>query len=193
MEEQIKIKEAIKIVTQGGIVIFPTDTAFAISCRIDNHDAIEKLFAIRKRPLTQPTPVLVSSKEMAKEYIQDLDENVERKLMDRYWPGAVTIIVPAKESVDPLVQKNGGIGLRLPNHQTAQSIITGVGVGLLGTSANIHGEKTPYTVEDLDQNLIKQVDYVVEGTCTVGKESTVINSLTNPWIIVRQGAVEVNV
>ena len=71
-----QIKEAIKVVQQGGVIVFPTDTAFGIGCRIDDEAAIKRLFAIRKRPETQATPVLVSDSKMAKEYLLEISHDV---------------------------------------------------------------------------------------------------------------------
>lgn len=190
MEESEEIAQAIKVLQQGGIVIFPTDTAFGMGCRIDRHESIERLFMIRQRPLAMTPPVLVSSLEMAEEFASFSDD-IKKQLIQKYWPGALTVIVPAKEQVDELVQKDGGIGLRLPNHPTPQALISGVGIPVIGTSANFHGNPTPYKTNDLDPELTKLVDYVVEGACTVCRESTVISCLHEPWKILRQGAVTV--
>ena len=87
-----QIDRAIKILNNGGIIIFPTDTAFGIGCRMDNFHAVERLFKLRRRPVTQATPVLVSSMDMAEYYLYSpLPDNV-RHLMKKYWPGPLTIV-----------------------------------------------------------------------------------------------------
>lgn len=192
MEQTEQIAQAIKVLQQGGTVIFPTDTAFGMGCRIDRHESIERLFAIRQRPMTMTPPVLVSSLEMAEKYASFSDE-IKQQLIQKYWPGALTVIVPAKEQVDGLLQKDDGIGLRLPNHPTPQALISGVSIPVIGTSANFHGNPTPYKTDDLDPELTKLVDYVVEGACTVCRESTVISCLQDPWKILRQGAIDVSI
>lgn len=184
------INKAVEVLNNGGVIIFPTDTAFGIGCRIDDHKAIERLFALRKRPLNQPTPVLVSSLIMAQKY-GDFSQDVIEKLVVPFWPGGLTIIVSAKKQVDPLVVKNGGIGMRIPDHLIAQQIIEQSGCALLGPSANFHGNPTPYKLEDLDPELVGKVDYVVPGQ-TIGSEaSTVINTTISPWQILREGAIKV--
>ena len=90
MEQEIL--KAIDIFKNGGIVIFPTDTAFGIGCRIDDEKAIQRLFKICKRPQSMATPVLVESEEMAKRYIEDVPKDVH-ELMEKYWPGALTIVL----------------------------------------------------------------------------------------------------
>lgn len=186
------IKKAIEVLKNGGIVIFPTDTAFGIGCRIDDEKAIRRLFDIRKRPLTQATPVLVSDLGMAKKYAATPEYVIER-LIKLYWPGALTIVLPCKIEKVPTFVRGGGsnIGIRTPNHPVALEIIKGVGVPILGPSANFHGEKTPYRFEDLDKKLIKLVDYVIFGECTLKQQSTVIDCSVKPWKIIRQGAIRI--
>ncbi len=183
------IQKAIDVLINGGIVIYPTDTAFGIGCRMDDHIAVDRLFTIRKRPLTQATPVLVSLEDMALAYYLNPPEIV-RRLIKQYWPGALTIIAKCKKELvySPIRGGRETIGLRMPNHETALAIIRGVGVPILGPSANFHGQPTPYRSEDLDPELVKQVDYVVPGTCPVGNVSTVVDCSVEPYRIVRQGA-----
>ena len=190
-----QIKEAIKIVQQGGVIIFPTDTAFGIGCRIDNESAIKRLFTIRKRPETQATPVLVSGTQMAEEYLLGIPDEISEKLIKPFWPGALTIVLPCKtEKVPELVRgKGNNLGVRMPNHENTLQLIEGVGVPMLGPSANFHGEPTPYAFNDLDPELIKLVDYVIPGECSVRQASTVIDCSVNPWKILRQGAIQLKV
>lgn len=188
-----KIKEAVQILKNGGIVIFPTDTAFGIGCRIDNEKAIERLFKIRRRPKTHATPVLVDTIEMAQEYLVPFPQDVIDKLIKPYWPGALTIILCCNKVKVPLLVRGGGgtLGVRIPDHKIILKIIKGVGVPILGPSANFHGEKTPYCFKDLDPNLIALVDYIVEGECIIKQPSTVIDCSIKPWKIIRQGAIKI--
>lgn len=185
------VNEAIEILKQGGIVIYPTDTAFGIGCRIDDEAAVKRLFKIRKRPLTQATPVLVDSADMAQKYfLSPLPDNV-RRLMKKFWPGALTIVYPCKKDlVPPLVRGNGeNIGCRMPNHEVALKLISRVGVPILGPSANFHGQTTPYSYNELDEELVKFADDIISGECKTGNVSTVVDCSVDPWKILRQGAV----
>jgi L-threonylcarbamoyladenylate synthase len=184
------IEKAVQVLKDGGIIIFPTDTAFGIGCRLDKPDAVDRLFHLRKRPLSQATPVLVSSIDMATDYYKDPTETV-LQLAKTFWPGALTIIWHCRtELIHPPVRGNGDtIGLRMPNHPTTLSIIASTGIPLLGPSANFHGSSTPYRLEDIDNNLIRLVDYVVPGECSVGNVSTVVDCTKSPYVIVRQGAI----
>ena len=193
MTEQIL--QAIKTLKQGGIIIFPTDTAFGIGCRIDNEDAIKRLFKIRKRPESQATPVLVSGLEMAQEYLLPIPNDVKEKLIDKYWPGALTIVLPSQIEKVPNLVRGGTdtLGVRMPNHDVALEIIKNVCVPILGPSANFHGEKTPYSFEDLDPELVELVDYIVPGECSIKQASTVIDCSVKPWKILREGAIGIHI
>lgn len=185
---------AIDILKQGGIVIYPTDTAFGIGCRIDNKKSVKRLFKLKERPENQATPVLVGSVEMALDYLLSPVPNDVRHLMDKYWSGALTIVYPCiVDKVPPLVRGGGeNLGVRMPNHDITLSLINGVGVPILGPSANIHGKATPYKFDQLDKTLLKLVDYVVKGKCPKGNVSTVIDCSKSRWKIIRQGAVNID-
>lgn len=189
-----QIEEAVKVLKQGGVVIFPTDTAFGIGCRIDNKDSVKRLFSIRKRPQSQATPVLFNSIEMMKDYLLDIPKEVKEKLMDKYWPGALTIVLPCKtEKISRLVRGNSNnLGVRIPDNDITLSIIKKVGVGILGPSANFHGDPPPYYFKDLNPELVSLTDYVVEGECKLREVSTVIDCSVKPWKIIREGAVKLN-
>jgi len=187
-----ELEKAIEVLKNGGIVIFPTDTAFGIGCRIDDKKAVDRLFEIRKRPLTQATPILVSSIEQALPYL-DSPSDIVRHFMETHWPGALTIITPC--DIDKIYSpiRGGGdtVGIRMPDHSDILTVIAAVGVPVLGPSANMHGEKTPFSVDELDLKLVEQVDYVLPGTCTKRQVSTVVDCTRDPYSILRQGVVRI--
>jgi len=188
MEE---IEKAVEILNKGGIVIFPTDTAFGIGCRIDNKEAIEKLFNTLKRSKDMAMPVLVDSIEMAQEYLEPIQADVQ-DLMKKYWPGALTVVYPCRFEKVPSLVRGGGqtLGVRTPNNEIILEIIKKVGVPILGTSANFHGDKTPYEYSDLSPELLKLADFVVPGETTIKEQSTVIDCSVEPWKVIRQGAIK---
>ncbi len=190
------IKKSVDVLINGGIVIFPTDTAYGIGCRIDDERAVRRLFEIRKRPPTQATPVLVDSIDMAQKYLLPVPLEVKEKLMKKYWPGALTIILPCIANKIPRLVRGSGVtlGVRIPDFQITREIIREVGVPILGPSANFHGEKTPFKFEDLNPALVSLVDYVLEYKLKLGKNvSTVIDCKYKQWKIIRQGAVKLKV
>lgn len=190
-----QVQKAIEVLNQGGIIIFPTDTAFGIGCRMDNVNSIKRLFKIRNRPINQATPVLVNGLDMALPYLKDISQEVIEKLINVYWPGALTIVLNCKKDKVPELARGGGdnLGVRMPDSEIALKIITKLNIPILGPSANFHNDKTPYELKDLDKSLVKLVDYVVEGECKLKMASTVIDCTKNPWQVLRKGAVEVNI
>lgn len=187
------LKKAIEIVKNGGIIIFPTDTAFGIGCRIDIKDAVKRVFEIRKRPHTQAVPVLVSSLGMAERYWHEPVSDIIRKLVKSYWPGGLTIIYDASLKSVPNLVRGGGktVGLRMPRNDELLTLIKAIDVPILGPSANFHGLPTPFTTDDLDPALIKKVDFVLSGESISKTPSTVIDCSVKPAKILRQGAVDV--
>lgn len=187
------LPEAIAIIKQGGIAIFPTDTAFGMGCRIDDATAVRRLFAIKQRLETQAMPILIDSIAMGEAYMQSIPEDA-RDLMQTYWPGALTIILQCKrEKVLPVVRGGGTtLGIRMPNHPIPLAIIEAIGVPIIGTSANFHTKPTVYEAMVLDQELIQEVDVVISGECQVKQASTVIDCSRRPWKILRPGAVSID-
>jgi L-threonylcarbamoyladenylate synthase len=188
------IKKAIKILNSGGIIIYPTDTAFGIGCRIDSENAVRRLFEIRRRPEKMAMPILVDSINMAMEYYKKGVSSEIINMMKDYWPGALTIVYFCKsDKIPPLVRGFGDtIGIRMPDHDIPLSIINETHVPLLGSSANFHDNRTPFNTGDLDKELIKLVDFVIEGESKQKKASTVVECTTIPWKILRQGSILIN-
>lgn len=187
-----QIEKAVDILKNGGIVIYPTDTAFGIGCRIDDENAISRLFTLRARPTNNPTPVLFNSTAMVEEYVTAIPHEVEQ-LLTRFWPGALTVVLNAKVEKVPQLVRGGGttLGCRIPDHEIPLRLIEEVGIPLIGTSANFAGKPTPYSFADIDKDLVNLVDLVIKGETSVYKESTVIDCTQSPWRILRQGAIEI--
>lgn len=189
-----EIRKAIEVFKNGGIVIFPTDTAIGIGCRMDDEKAVEKLFKIRKRPENKPMLALVNSIEMAKNYLLHIPKNVQDKLISAYWPGKLTIILKCNTGKVPFLVRGGGntLGVRLPNNPTLLALISAVGAPIVAPSANFNGEKTPYSFGDLNPELVKKADYVLDGKVGLEKNvSTVVDCTATPWKIIRKGAIRI--
>ncbi len=184
------IEDVINRFKKGNVGIFPTDTAFGIGCRMDDEDAVRRVYSIRKRPTDKSLLVLVSSAEMASEYV-DIDSEVKEKLIDTFWPGGLTIVFKCKKDKVPGVVNSNGqtLAVRFPNHRLMQEIIEKVGVPLVAPSANFSGGDTPYTFSEIDPMLMQKVDFVLNGVCTMKGVSTIIDVTKRPWKIIRDGVV----
>ena len=177
---------------KGKIGIFPTDTAFGVGCRIDCADCVKRLFKIRNRPEDKPLLALVDSVEMAAKYV-DIPDDVLKKIIHKYWPGELTVVLPCKKNrVLSLVRAGREtLAVRMPNSESLRSLIAEIGVPVLAPSANLSGGKTPFSFTDLDKNFVCLVDFIVYGSSKIKKESTIIDCSKKPWKVLRRGAVEI--
>jgi L-threonylcarbamoyladenylate synthase len=171
-----KLNQAVKALNEDGIVVFPTDTAFGVGCRIDSEKAMKRLIKIRGRRKNQPFPVLASDLEMLKKYLKPIPEDV-LDLMGKYWPGSLTIVLNCRTNmVNPVIRGLGKtLGVRIPNNKTTLELIRAVGVPIIGTSANYPDCPTPFSIKDVDPNLLSSADFVLNGESHVGSSSTVID------------------
>lgn len=189
-----EIEQASKILRDGGVVIYPTDTAYAIGCRIDNEEAVKRIFGIRKRPENKPILVLADSIKMAQHYFLPLSEKV-RSIAEKYWPGGLTIVYACDTTKVPRSVRAGGetLGIRVPDNPLTLSLIQKVGVPLLAPSANFSGEKTPFHYNEIDRDLLNLVDFSFKGSGTSTDVSTILDCSNHPYTIIRQGVVKLDI
>ena len=173
------LDRGVEILKRGGVVIFPTDTVWGIGVAADNQKAKEKLYKIKKREKNKPTAVLVADLKQAEGF--GVFDKQAKEVAQKYWPGALTIVVSGKDG--------GTVGLRASDHPVAQELCRRIG-GILAGSANFAGKEAPQRREDLDEDLVKLVDMVVEGECDGQEASTVVDTTVEPWRVVRQGPVK---
>ena len=153
--------------------------------------AVKKVFYIKERPLNKPIPVLVSSFSKSKELVYW--NKLAEKLVEKYWPGALTIILPAKEKVPAILHSNTGkLGVRMPDHNVALAIIEEAGGYVTGTSANISTLPPARRIEELDPRIIQRVDVIVDSGPTLGISSTVIEVVDEKVKKVREGVIPFN-
>lgn len=183
------ISLASEAVKRGGVIVYPTDTVYGLGANALNPEAALKVFVIKNRPLDQGMPVAVSGIGMAEELAIVTEE--ARRLMERFWPGALTILLKKKPVVPPTVTGGGEkIGLRAPNHAVPLSIIRASRLPLIATSANRHGRPNPTTAEEASRQLGEMVDLVIDGGRSEAPvPSTVIDITLELPSIVRDGPV----
>lgn len=190
--DERSIEEAARVIHNGGIIVYPTDTVCGIGCRFDLQKSVERLFRIKQRPWTHAVPLLVGSNEQLMLAVYALPAKA-LELMDKYWPGALTIVLPAQtDRIAPLVLAGEStVGMRQPKHETVSSLLAAVGVPIVGTSANIHAAAPIADVAQLPPEISSQVDYVLYGKSGSGVESTVVDCSKATSCIIRRGALDV--
>ena len=180
------IEKASQIISQGGIVVFPTDTVYGIGCNPYNKDAVEKIYKIKSRDFSKPFPVLVYSKEIAERIA--LFDVFTKKIVERFWPGPLTIILKlTDESLKKSLNLTDKIALRVPNHKCTLELLKKCNL-LVGTSANISGHSS-FTNPDECFNNIQKYDIFVDGGIITSKlESTIIEIENEEIKIIREGS-----
>ena len=183
----------ISYLNQGKVGLFPTDTVYGICCRMDKKSAVERIFDIKKRDRSKPFLVLADSLKTAERYIElDLDPQ-KKSIIDKYWPGALTIAFKAKpEKVFPIIRASKNtIAFRVPDYSFLTDIIAQVGVPIVAPSANISGKLTPHEFEAVDKRIVDNVDFIVVGECKMGIASTIIDFSEKKVNVIREGSIKV--
>lgn len=185
-----ELKEPVEIIKDGGIVIFPTETVYGIGVNAFNEEAIEKLYEIKQRPLSQAISLLVSDMDMINKVAKDITE-LEYKLMERFFPGPLTIILKKKEIVPNIVTANQDtVGIRMPSGEIARKLVEYAKVPIAAPSANITGKPAGTDIQDIIQDFEGKVDYIIDGgKSQIGKASTIIKVIDNVPHILRNGSI----
>ncbi len=182
------IHEARNVVRRGGLVAYPTDTVYGLGCDPFNLEAVERVVRSKSRSKGS-LPVLVESVDVAQAY--GSFSNLATRLAEKFWPGPLTLVVPAKASFPTSVTGDTlTVGLRIPNHEFAKKLIKSCGGGLIGTSANLSGNPSPKTADEVMKELKDRVDLIIDGgTVLTGKESTVAKVTEGTVSVLREGAI----
>ncbi|MDD3023273.1 MAG: L-threonylcarbamoyladenylate synthase [Syntrophomonadaceae bacterium] len=185
------IKQAAQYIKNLELVAFPTETVYGLGAMAYNPEAVNKIFIAKARPAANPLLVHVSNTEQVKEMVTDIPA-VARILMAKYWPGPLSIVLSARETVPSVV--TGGkntVGLRMPDHRVALALIEEAGP-IAAPSANLSGHPSPVTAAHVKDDLDGRIAAVLDaGTCGLGLESTIIDLSQGRLILIRRGAVAV--
>jgi len=170
------------VIRKGGLIIFPTETVYGIAANSSDAKAIKRLREIKKRSEDKPFSILVHRLNQIFEHT-DCSKVAIYKLIDKFWPGPLTIIVPSRE-------EGKTIGLRMPNDIIALRLIQEARCMVAAPSANIEGEPEPRTVEDALKDFDGLVDVAIDGgESHYGKGSTIVNLAKESPEIIREGAI----
>lgn len=177
---------------KGELIIYPTDTVYGVG-GVLKEDTLKKIYEAKTRNFSSPLIALVNSLDKVDEIAIISDEHREKinKLIERFWPGGLTIILKKRENVPAIMVSNGEtVGVRMPNHKLALDIIESAGGILATTSANISGEATPSSFVEISPIFKERVDIVIDGgKCPIGTASTIIDMSKSKISILREGSI----
>ena len=180
------IGQASKVIKDGGIVVFPTDTVYGIGCNPYNKESTKKVYEIKSRDFSKPFPVLVYSKDIA-ERIAEFDK-ISEKLAEKFWPGNLTILLKLKDSkLKESLNLSDKIGLRVPNHECTLALLEKCHC-LIGTSANVSGQSSFFDPAECIKSIENYDVFVDGGTITSKGESTIIQIEDGEIKIIREGS-----
>jgi len=182
------IEEAAKLVLEGRLIAYPTDTVYGLGCNPFDADAVDRLVKAKER-VKGSLPILVSSLQDA-ERLGEIS-GLAATLANRFWPGPLTLVVPPRTNFPARITGDTLlVGLRIPNHEKARRLIKECGGALIGTSANLSGRPSLRTADEVLRELKDRVDLVIDGgPAPLGRESTVVRVLGNKSTVLRDGAI----
>jgi L-threonylcarbamoyladenylate synthase len=176
-----QVQDAVRVLKHDGLVVYPTDTIYGLGGDAFSEEAILKVYEAKRRPLSNPISIAVSSRDML-ECVAKVDRSAGL-LIDRFLPGPVTVVLPAKKSISEML--TGGtrmIGIRFPCHPIALELISSLDSPITATSANISGGKDPVTPDECRV----PYDFLIDGGRLPGTPSTVVDIASRR--IIRPGA-----
>ncbi|MFC1884812.1 L-threonylcarbamoyladenylate synthase [Thermodesulfobacteriota bacterium] len=185
------VKRAAEILLAGGLVAYPTESFYGLAVDATNEGAIAQLFKIKGRDPGQPILLLIQSKEIPENWVCQIP-TIAQELIEKYWPGGLTLVFEAGPAVSPLLTAGTGkIGIRCSSHPMARALAREVAVPITGTSANVSGKSPCGSAEEVIEALGGGVGLVLDGGRTQGqKASTILDVTVEPPRILRQGLLE---
>ena len=185
---RLDVEEAVRALHDAQVVVVPTDTVYGVAARLADADAVARLFAVKRRPQHVALPVLVGSLAQIADLGVDWSDDAQR-LADRFWPGALTIVVAAPPAVAARVGARSTLGVRHARQPQLSSIIAQCGP-LAVTSANEHGQRPCVSVEDVEGTTWgAPVAGVLDAGVCDGEVSTVVELTSDGWQLRREGGV----
>ena len=189
-DAQEALERGARILRGGGLVALPTETVYGLGANALDREAVERIFVAKKRPAWDPVIVHIADMAMLEGLVSSVPE-AARKLMEAFWPGPLTLLLPRSGAVPDVVTAGRPlVGVRMPAHPVAMELIRRAGVPVAAPSANTFGHISPTTAEHVLEDLDGRIDAVIDAGPTLhGVESTVLDPGQSPMMIYRPGRV----
>jgi L-threonylcarbamoyladenylate synthase len=186
------IQLAGRIIKAGGLVAFPTETVYGLGCDAMNADAAAKVFEAKQRPQFDPLIVHIADREQLETVVSSLPP-LAQQLMDTFWPGPLTLVLPKHAAVQDLVTAGlPTVAVRMPNHPVALTLIREAGTPIAAPSANPFGYVSPTTAQHVADGLGENVDVILDGgPCSLGVESTIVSLVGQTPELLRPGTITI--
>ena len=181
---------AVEILRVGGVVVYPTETFYGLGVDALNQKAIKKVFTIKGRSFAQPLLILIPEQDYLPRYVTEVSEKA-RRLMEHFWPGPLTMVFFASPQLPSILTAGTKkIAIRISPHPIARALTSAFAGPLTSTSANISGEQSPATAQEVFSHLGGMIDLIIDGGKTPGQmPSTIVDVTFSPPQLVREGVV----
>ena len=188
--EESVLSSAAAIVARGGVIAYPTETFYGLGADATNEQAVKKIYTIKGRNFINPLSIIIGRTENLYPLVENVS-SAAQKLIQAFWPGALTIIFKASDGVLPvLTAGTGKIGVRVSGSNAAQVIAQKLGHPLTATSANLSGKPECSRASEVAQQIGNKIDAIVDFGPTIGdKVSTIIDVTCDPPEILREGTI----
>jgi L-threonylcarbamoyladenylate synthase len=186
------INKAKELLERGELVAIPTETVYGLAANALNAEAILQIFDAKSRPQFDPLIVHVANLEHAEKYTAEIPP-LAKKLMSKFWPGALTIVLPKKKIIPDLVTSGmDTVGIRCPDHSLTQELLAQLDFPLAAPSANPFGYVSPTTPEHVNDQLGDKIKYILDGgPSLVGIESTIVGFENSKPVVYRMGGIAI--
>lgn len=182
------IQGALNVLNKGGLVAFPTDTVYGVGALVFDGVAVESIYTAKDRPIEKAIPVLIGDSQDMEKVGIDISETAYR-LAAHFWPGPLTVVVSKKPTLPESVSATATVGVRVPDHEIARTLLRVAGP-MAVTSANISGQPSPSTAEEVFAQLDGRIALIIDGGSTPGGvASTVIDCTGSGLKILREGPI----
>jgi len=190
--EKEAIGVAARILAEGGLVAFPTDTVYGVGAHALQPDAVERIYTAKIRPRDKAIPILLAKPDDLVLVAEGITETAWL-LAERFWPGGLTLVLPRKANVPDVVSAGGPtVAVRVPDHPVPLALIAALGTPLAATSANLSGHPSPVTAQEVKAELGGRIELILDGgQCPCGIPSTVLDLSADPPTVLRAGAIAV--
>jgi len=187
--DRVCVEEAVRILREGGLVCYPTDTVYGIGSAAGDDAAVRRLFAVKGRSPDKALPLLLADASQAG-WVAEVTP-LGKALAARFWPGALTIVMRKEASYRSAALARGETAaLRVPDHDVVRAIVQALGEPVTGTSANRAGAPPPISAAEVAFQMGEMVDLVIDGgPCRSRMESTVVDITREPFEVLREGPV----
>ena len=187
--DPLSLRRAVEVLRAGGVIAFPTDTVYGVGAHGLLNDAVEKLYVVKGRPAEKAIPLLLAAAAEVDGVARDISP-AAWNLMQRYWPGALTIVLKKQAHLPPAVSGAETVAVRVPDHAVVRDLIRALGAPLAATSANRSGEPELLDAQAIGRVLGGTLDLILDGgRCAGGVPSTVVDASGETLRVLRAGAI----